>query len=533
MNKLFKIALLSSLPFMVTLGQVSAQTIDGIELKEGKKISKPISTLEKHTYTVELDNGMAIIGELIQKGIDLVIDIHKPNGHFLKQIDSPNGSDGPERFDFTANESGTYKFVIHSPDQNGGNGNYALTVEQVLSLSANTKRITQKELPTKTLYNLWESSLIDGNAIDNFLASQPESHIIEPIEGDDKNRLITYFCVPNENTEYVMLSGGPDFLGLRFQRLVNTKLFFVTQRVPKDSRFNYGFNYFNLDKAGPNGEIESRNMKHAYDGVVEMPDAPKQIYIAERENVPKGTLYPSSLESEFLNEVRKITIHTPANYNSATTHNLLIIFDGEAYGARPDRGSRIPTPTIMDNLTADGKIPPTITVLVWSMGKRGKDLISEKFGDFVAKELIPWVRSEYNIYSLAEKVIVAGSSRGGFAASYIALRHSDVIGNVLSQSGSYWIKGTKEENHWIYPEDNGKLINAYKQSKQLPIKFYMDIGLYDAGASMLGMNRQFRDILELKGYDVDYREFKGGHSYVNWRGTLSDGLISLIGTEQE
>jgi len=65
----------------------------------------------------------------------------------------------------------------------------------------------------------------------------------------------------------------------------------------------------------------------------------------------------------------------------------------------------------------------------------------------------------------------------------------------------------------------------------LPIKFYMDIGLYDAGASMLGMNRQFRDILELKGYEVDYHEFKGGHNYVNWRGTFSDGLIALIGTE--
>jgi enterochelin esterase family protein len=50
---------------------------------------------------------------------------------------------------------------------------------------------------------------------------------------------------------------------------------------------------------------------------------------------------------------------------------------------------------------------------------------------------------------------------------------------------------------------------------------------------MLGMNRQFRDILKVKGYNVDYREFNGGHNYVNWRGTLADGLISLIGTKKE
>ena len=40
-----------------------------------------------------------------------------------------------------------------------------------------------------------------------------------------------------------------------------------------------------------------------------------------------------------------------------------------------------------------------------------------------------------------------------------------VIGNVLSQSGSFQIKGTKNENHWIYPKEADKLITTYKNSK--------------------------------------------------------------------
>lgn len=141
------------------------------------------------------------------------------------------------------------------------------------------------------------------------------------------------------------------------------------------------------------------------------------------------------------------------------------------------------------------------------------------------------MRENYHLYPTPEHVVISGFSRGGFAASYTALRHPTVIGNVLSQSGSYWIKGTEDENHWIYPEDDGLLIKLYKEHDRVPVQFYMDVGLYDAGVSMLGMNRQFRDILLVKGYTVDYREFKGGHSYVNWRGTLSDGLISLLGTD--
>jgi len=534
MNIFYKTKLLNLLFFVLSFTySVSAQTDGKKKLKTGINLEETISASENHTYTVDLENGMAIIGEVIQEGIDLVIDVYKPNGQHLKQIDSPNGVNGSEPIDITSNQSGKYKFVIHSLDKDSKKGKYSIKVEQIMSLEDNTKRITKKELQTETLYNLWESSLIDHNAIDEFVSNHNEKHIIELIDGNDSDMLVTYFCVPNENTEYVMLSGGPDFLGLRFQRLINTKLFFVTQLVPKDARFNYGFNYFNLNKAGPNGEIQSREIEHSYDGTLEMPNAPKQPYTIVKDDVVKGKVSELTVSSSFLNEKRKITVYTPAGYNGKTPHNLLIVFDGETYGGGTARNSSVPTPTILDNLIAENKITPTIAVLVWNMENRSEDLMSTDFANFIAKELIPWAGIKYNIHPKADKIVLAGSSRGGFASSFIAFNHSDVVGNVLSQSGSYWIKGTKDENHWIYPEDNGKLINSYKNSKKLPVKFYMDIGLYDAGASMLGMNRQFRDILDLKGYEVDYHEFKGGHNYVNWRGTLSAGLISLIGTKKE
>ncbi len=501
------------------------------ELYAGMKLDQTLSSTQKHTYGVRLSNGMAVVGEVIQNGIDLVIDIYDSKGKHLKQIDSPNGTKGIEPIDFTATQSGKYKFVVHSLDKNAPRGKYTIHIEHILLLKDNAKRIAKKEFPTQTLYNLWKASLIDQNAIDDFLKELKGRHLIEPIPGNNQDMMVTYFCVPDKNTEYAMLGGGPDFLGLRFRPLGNTKLFYVTQVVPNDARFDYGFNFFKVFKAGPNQEIITRRQAHVYDGTVVMPNAPKQAYLAKKETTSAGRLLPTSIYSKFLKENRKITVHVPAGYNAKTPHHLLVVFDGEAYGARPNRRSRIPTPTIMDNLMADHQILPTITVLVWAMGKRGKDLISESFSNFIAQELIPYMRSKYSIGAKPQQVILAGASRGGYAASFIAFNHSDVIGNVLSQSGSYWIKGTKDENHWIYPKDNGKLIDLYKKSKVLPIKFYMDVGLYDAGASMLGMNRQLRDILEIKGYEVNYYEFKGGHGYTNWRGTLAKGLKALIGNK--
>jgi enterochelin esterase-like enzyme len=41
-------------------------------------------------------------------------------------------------------------------------------------------------------------------------------------------------------------------------------------------------------------------------------------------------------------------------------------------------------------------------------------------------------------------------------------------------------------------------------------------------------NRRFRDVLNSKGYAIDYREFNGNHTYLHWRGSFGDGLVSLL-----
>jgi enterochelin esterase-like enzyme len=50
---------------------------------------------------------------------------------------------------------------------------------------------------------------------------------------------------------------------------------------------------------------------------------------------------------------------------------------------------------------------------------------------------------------------------------------------------------------------------------------------------MLPTNRELRDVLLVKGYQVTYNEFDGGHDYLWWRDSMADGLMALVGTAFE
>jgi enterochelin esterase family protein len=36
-------------------------------------------------------------------------------------------------------------------------------------------------------------------------------------------------------------------------------------------------------------------------------------------------------------------------------------------------------------------------------------------------------------------------------------------------------------------------------------------------------------VLQARGAAVEYREFNGGHSILNWRGSFADGVLALLG----
>jgi enterochelin esterase family protein len=223
-------------------------------------------------------------------------------------------------------------------------------------------------------------------------------------------------------------------------------------------------------------------------------------------------------------------VYTPPSYGAQNEPSgLLVLFDGAAYV------DLMHVATTLDNLQAERKILPLVAVFVDNATATSR--LTELAGNapftrFLAEELLPWVRGTYRVKDDPSHSIIGGTSLGGLAAAFTAIRHPDLFGNVLSQSGAFSWSSPNDPpvDDQPQPEWTRRELAA---RPRLPLRFFLDAGLLEDATfrpnhpSLLQANRRLRDVLREKGYPVTYLEFNGAHNYICWQGTLADGLMAL------
>jgi enterochelin esterase-like enzyme len=283
----------------------------------------------------------------------------------------------------------------------------------------------------------------------------------------------------------------------------------------------------------PDPDLPGDFMKYDYSdsSLLELPRAPQHPELAPRRGIEAGRLDRHLLSSRILKERRRIWVHIPAGVRPDEPGvRLAIFFDGFTYA------HSMASTVVLDNLVGSGRIAPVLSVFVDQLGtmnERMRDLcnLSPAFGEFLLREVLPWVERTYHLRPQRDRTLLAGLSCGGLSALYWAVKHPGHFRLVLSQSGSF--------QRAISPEEEpGSLIRLIMRRPRLPLRIYMDVGLNEGnyvmpdGMTLLAANRHLRDVLQLKGYRPTYREFNGGHDFQNWRHTLVDGLVDLLGTSR-
>ena len=399
----------------------------------------------------------------------------------------------------------------------------------------------------------------DRTALDKFWKEMSEkgAPIIESATDNDSEVLVTMLWRAKEETKNVFVFRLGD-VSKPMARLLDTDLWYKTFRLQKGARFIYQFatnlpdpkewrgvtqfaSVVRNDPLNPLQFADRPDELNSNEGqvfsAVELPSAEPQSWIVVRPKVPTGRVQRDKFSSKLLGNERAIWIYTPHGYSAdKKPYALLVLTDGGGYV----NTARVAT--TLDNLIAAGLIPPLVAVMVDNPDRWRELSCSSVYADFLAQEIVPWARANYHATDRPEQTIIGGASLGGLQAACTGLKHSEVFGNVLSQSGDFkWKPQGEKEWEWLNRQ--------FATSARLPLRFSFEAGLMEGtwwwrdlmaqqpnpppanliDPTFLAANRNLRDTLRSKGYAVHYTEFNGNHGMFNWRGTLASHLIALVG----
>lgn len=231
-----------------------------------------------------------------------------------------------------------------------------------------------------------------------------------------------------------------------------------------------------------------------------------------------GQVTRHQLDSDFLGNTREIKIYRPRVAQPARW--TLLLFDGKEYQDDYHFAN------VLDDLIARHMLPPINVVFIDALdhARRSAELPpNPRFADFMAHELLPWLHHQ-GLNMQRQKTVLAGSSYGGLASAWVALRYPRLFGNVLSLSGSYWWAPKGEAPGWLTRE--------YQQAPRYPLRFWLQAGIFETrgpGGGNYPQTREFEQVLREKGYRVSFHPSSSGHDYAAWCEALVDGMRDFTG----
>ena len=254
-------------------------------------------------------------------------------------------------------------------------------------------------------------------------------------------------------------------------------------------------------------------------------------------DVPHGTVSKVWYDSPALGMDRRLTIYTPAGYEtSGKRYPVFYLLHG--MGGDENAWSELGRATqILDNLIAQGKAEPMIVVMTngnaaleaapgeSSLGWEAQptfQLPKTMEGSFETHfpDVVKFVDKHYRTKANKKCRAIAGLSMGGFHSLHISKQYPDMF-NYVGLFSAAIMPGKNVESP-IYQDMEGKLATQFAKK---PALYWIAIGKTDF---LYKANAEYRKLLDEKGYPYEYFENEDGHIWKNWRIYLSEFVPRLF-----
>ena len=254
-------------------------------------------------------------------------------------------------------------------------------------------------------------------------------------------------------------------------------------------------------------------------------------------DVPHGTVRKMWYESPGLGMNRRLTVYTPAGYETSNKkYPVFYLLHG--MGGDENAWTELGRAAqILDNMIAEGKAEPMIVVMTngnaalqaapgeSSLGFAAPTIQLPKTmeGSFETcfPEVVNFVDKNFRTIAKKESRAIAGLSMGGYHSLHISKQYPDMFDYVGLFSAAI-MPDKNVASAPVYADFDAKL---KKQFEKKPALYWIGIGDKDF---LYKANEEYRQLLDRNGYQYTYFETPDGHIWKNWRIYLTEFAPKLF-----
>jgi predicted alpha/beta superfamily hydrolase len=262
-----------------------------------------------------------------------------------------------------------------------------------------------------------------------------------------------------------------------------------------------------------------------------------------------GDLRLHEFQSRIFKNTRFLRVWLPPGYDdvekAAKRYPVLYLNDGQNLfePSTSFTGVEWQVDETADRLIREGVIPPVIIVGIDNAGKdRFREYMphrslqpmmlrvqGQKFPNFLAKEVMPFIARNYRVASGPDNTGLGGSSLGALISLYTAAARPGLIGHLLLESPSLWAS-------------NRQMTRESRNITRWPERVFLATGTAEAGRedkdrSMVDDVRELASIFERAGLDAARLRLQiddgATHHESAWARRFPDALTFLFGTGQQ